>query len=112
MRRSIGNLVVALILASAGVVSLMAGSFERRMGIAQEDMAVLEDYAGALGLLNGLFGQYPEAEGAMLRAEHADTVAANPAFGLDTNPTTTIGQLPARSLPRRSTVPRCWCLRA
>ena len=42
MRRSFGIVVVALILAVAGGVCLLAGRFERRMAIAQEDMAVLD----------------------------------------------------------------------
>lgn len=42
MRRSVGLIVVAVLLAIAGGVSLIAGSFERRMGRAQEDMAVLD----------------------------------------------------------------------
>src|SRR5256885_8330443 len=42
MRRSVALIVIALFLASAGAVCLLAGSFERRMGIAQEDMAVLD----------------------------------------------------------------------
>ncbi len=42
MRRSFGIIVLALILAIAGGVSLLAGRFERRMAIAQEDMAVLD----------------------------------------------------------------------
>src|SRR6059036_3698749 len=42
MRRSVGIVVLALILAIAGGASLAAGRFERRMAIAQEDMAVLD----------------------------------------------------------------------
>ena len=42
MRRSFGIMVLALILAIAGGVSLFAGRFDRRMAIAQEDMAVLD----------------------------------------------------------------------
>jgi cell division protein FtsL len=42
MRRSFGIIVLALILAVAGAASLFAGRFERRMAIAQEDMAVLD----------------------------------------------------------------------
>ena len=42
MRRSVSIIIVILILVVVGVVSLMAGRFERRMAIAQEDMAVLD----------------------------------------------------------------------
>lgn len=42
MRRSVSIIIVVLILVVVGVVSLMAGRFERRMAIAQEDMAVLD----------------------------------------------------------------------
>jgi len=42
MRRSVSILIGILFLAAVGVVSLMAGRFERRMAIAQEDMAVLD----------------------------------------------------------------------
>jgi hypothetical protein len=44
MRRSFGLIVFALVLGVAGGVCLFAGRFERRLAIAQEDMAVL-DYA-------------------------------------------------------------------
>jgi hypothetical protein len=46
MRRSIPILVVAIVLALLGGVSLSAGLFERRMAIAQEDMAVLREARG------------------------------------------------------------------
>ena len=42
MKRSIGIIVAALLLAIAGGMCLVAGLFERRMGVAQEDMAVLD----------------------------------------------------------------------
>jgi hypothetical protein len=42
MKRSFGLLIIALVLAAAGAVSLLAGMFERRMATAQEDMAVLD----------------------------------------------------------------------
>src|SRR3954452_15538829 len=42
MRRSVGIMLVALLLAAAGAASLAAGRFERRFAIAQEDMAVLD----------------------------------------------------------------------
>ena len=42
MRRSIPILVVAIVFALLGGVLLSAGLFERRMAIAQEDMAVLD----------------------------------------------------------------------
>ena len=42
MRRSIGTIVAAILLAVAGAICLFAGLFERRMGVAQEDMAVLD----------------------------------------------------------------------
>ena len=42
MKRSIGTIVAAILLAVAGGICLFAGLFERRMGVAQEDMAVLD----------------------------------------------------------------------
>ena len=42
MKRSAGIVVVVLLLLAVGVAALMAGRFERRMAIAQEDMAVLD----------------------------------------------------------------------
>ena len=42
MKRSFGIVVFAVLLALAGGVALAAGRFERRMAIAQEDMAVLD----------------------------------------------------------------------
>jgi hypothetical protein len=42
MKRSVGLIVLALLLAAAGGASLLAGRFERRMAVAQEDMAVLD----------------------------------------------------------------------
>ena len=42
MKRSLGIIVFAVLLAMAGVVALAAGRFERRMAVAQEDMAVLD----------------------------------------------------------------------
>ena len=42
MKRSVGIIALALMLAIAGGVSLLAGRFERRMAIAREDMAVLD----------------------------------------------------------------------
>lgn len=42
MRRSVGIIVGVLVLLLVGVVCLAAGVFERRMAIAQEDMAVLD----------------------------------------------------------------------
>jgi cell division protein FtsL len=42
MRRSVGLIVAVLVLLVVGAVCLMAGRFERRMAIAQEDMAVLD----------------------------------------------------------------------
>jgi len=42
MKRSVAIIVVALVLAIAGGLCLLAGLFERRMGVAQEDMAVLD----------------------------------------------------------------------
>jgi len=41
MKRSVA-IMLALLLAAAGGVCLFAGLFERRMGVAQEDMAVLD----------------------------------------------------------------------
>jgi len=60
MRRSVVLIVIALILATAGAILLVAGSFDRRMGIAQEDMAVLDfsdpqaDYVALQGDLEKL----------------------------------------------------------
>jgi hypothetical protein len=42
MKTSLGIVVVAVLLAFAGAAALAAGRFERRMAIAQEDMAVLD----------------------------------------------------------------------
>jgi hypothetical protein len=42
MKKSIGVVVLVLILAIAGGAALAAGRFERRMAMAQEDMAVLD----------------------------------------------------------------------
>jgi len=42
MKRSLLIVVVAVLLALAGAAALAAGRFERRMAIAQEDMAVLD----------------------------------------------------------------------
>jgi hypothetical protein len=42
MKRSVGIVVLALLLAIAGGAALAAGRFERRMAVAQEDMAVLD----------------------------------------------------------------------
>jgi hypothetical protein len=42
MRRSVSIIIGIVLLVVVGVVSLMAGRFERRMAIAQEDMAVLD----------------------------------------------------------------------
>src|SRR5947207_1502534 len=42
MRRSIGMVAIAVLLAIAGAAALAAGRFERRMAVAQEDMAVLD----------------------------------------------------------------------
>jgi hypothetical protein len=42
MKRSIGIIVVALVLVVAGGVCLAVGLFEHRIGVAQEDMAVLD----------------------------------------------------------------------
>jgi DNA-binding XRE family transcriptional regulator len=56
MKRSAGIIVGALVLAAVGGMFLMAGRFERRMAIAEEDIAVL-DFAD------------PEAEYAKLEEE-------------------------------------------
>ena len=42
MKRSIGIIAAVLFLVLVGAAALMAGRFERRMAIAQEDMAVLD----------------------------------------------------------------------
>jgi cell division protein FtsL len=42
MKRSLGVIVVVLILAAVGVAALMTGVYQRRMAIAQEDMVVLD----------------------------------------------------------------------
>ncbi len=60
MKRSAGIIVVVLLLIVVGVAALMAGRFERRMAIAQEDMAVLDfvdpqaDYAALQEDITGL----------------------------------------------------------
>jgi DNA-binding XRE family transcriptional regulator len=60
MRRSFSIIIGILLLAVVGAVLLMAGRFERRMAIAQEDMAVLDfadpqaDYAALEEDLAGL----------------------------------------------------------
>ena len=60
MRRSVSIIIVILFLVVVGVASLMAGRFERRMAIAQEDMAVLDfadpqaDYAALEQDIEGL----------------------------------------------------------
>jgi hypothetical protein len=42
MRRSAGIIFAAIVLAAIGLVCLLAGLFDRRMAIAEEDMAVLD----------------------------------------------------------------------
>ena len=42
MKRSVGIIFAVVLLLLVGVAALMAGRFERRMAIAQEDMAVLD----------------------------------------------------------------------
>jgi len=60
MRRSVSFIIIILLLVVVGVASLMAGRFERRMAIAQEDMAVLDfadpqaDYAAFEQDIEGL----------------------------------------------------------
>lgn len=60
MKRSAGIIVAVVLLLLVGVAALMAGRFERRMAIAQEDMAVLDfadpqaDYAALEEDLAGL----------------------------------------------------------
>ena len=60
MRRSVPIIIGILFLVVVGVASLMAGRFERRMAIAQEDMAVLDfadpqaDYAALEQDIEGL----------------------------------------------------------
>jgi hypothetical protein len=60
MRRSVSIIIVILVLVVIGVAALMAGRFERRMAIAQEDMAVLDfidpqaDYAALEADIEGL----------------------------------------------------------
>ena len=60
MRRSFGIIAVVLLLVLVGAAALMAGRFERRMAIAQEDMAVLDfadpmaDYAALEKDVEGL----------------------------------------------------------
>lgn len=60
MRRSVSIIIGILCLVGVGVASLMAGRFERRMAIAQEDMAVLDfadpqaDYAALEQDIEGL----------------------------------------------------------
>ena len=60
MRRSVSIIIGILFLVVVGVAALMAGRFERRMAIAQEDMAVLDfadpqaDYAALEQDIEGL----------------------------------------------------------
>jgi hypothetical protein len=60
MKRSAGIITAVIILALIGTAALMAGRFERRMAIAQEDMAVLDfadpkaDYAALEQDLEGI----------------------------------------------------------
>src|SRR5688500_4013591 len=60
MKRSAGVVLAVIILALIGTAALMAGRFERRMAIAQEDMAVLDfvdpqaDYAALQEDITGL----------------------------------------------------------
>jgi hypothetical protein len=60
MRRSAGFIAAVVVLLLIGAAALMAGRFERRMAIAQEDMAVLDfadpqaDYAALEEDLSGL----------------------------------------------------------
>jgi DNA-binding XRE family transcriptional regulator len=60
MRRAVSIIIGILLLVVVGVVFLMAGRFERRMAIAQEDMAVLDfadpqaDYAALEVDLTGI----------------------------------------------------------
>jgi cell division protein FtsL len=42
MKRSAGIILAVVVLVLIGAAALMAGRFERRMAIAQEDMAVLD----------------------------------------------------------------------
>jgi hypothetical protein len=67
MKRSAGIIVAVVLLILLGVAALMAGRFERRMAIAQEDMAVL-DFAD------------PQADYAALEEDLADIplVSARP----------------------------------
>jgi hypothetical protein len=60
MKRSAGIIVVAILLAFAGGVLLAAGLFDRRMAIAQEDMAVLDfvDPAAEYGELEQALEKY------------------------------------------------------
>ena len=70
MKRSIGIVAVVLFLVVVGAAALMAGRFERRMAIAQEDMAVLDfadpmaDYAALEKDVEGipLVGERPLRE--------------------------------------------------
>ena len=60
MKRSAGIIIAIIVLAVVGFVALMAGRFERRMAIAEEDMAVLDfvdpqaDYAALEEDLQGI----------------------------------------------------------
>jgi hypothetical protein len=60
MKRSAGIIAAVVLLLVIGTVALMAGRFERRMAIAQEDMAVLDfvdpqaDYAALEADIEGL----------------------------------------------------------
>src|SRR5687767_4327988 len=60
MRRSVSIIIGVVLLVVVGIAALMAGRFERRMAIAQEDMAVLDfadpqaDYAALEADLAGM----------------------------------------------------------
>ena len=69
MKRSLGIVVVAVLLAMAGAVALAAGRFERRMAVAQEDMAVLDfsDPQQEFALLEQDLAKLPWRPGATLK---------------------------------------------
>jgi hypothetical protein len=61
MRRSLGVIVIALALAAVGALCLVAGMYERRMAVAQEDMVVLdfEDPQAEYAALEQDLGKWP-----------------------------------------------------
>jgi DNA-binding XRE family transcriptional regulator len=72
MRRSAGIIVGVALLALLGTVAVMAGRFDRRMAIAQEDMAVLDfaDPQAEYSQLEEELQRYPWASADALKEIH------------------------------------------